>query len=328
MELGLLAFLVALLGTGAFVHAARSWGIGQHIRDYGPEIHAEKAGTPTMGGGVILIVLTVAAMGTWLWRGRPSPQEVLLLGATLGFGGIGLADDLIGFFKKRSLGLPIRWKLLLQLVLGFALLWGLRLAGAPTVMKVPFAESWVELPALPYGILAIFALLGTANALNLTDGLDGLATGTTLIILLPFLRFLQGTPELLGMAVIFGGALLGFLWFNAYPARVFLGDVGSLALGGFIATLALLSGTALILPLLGGLLVVEALSVVLQVVSFRRFGVRIFKVSPLHHHFEHAEGVDYRFLLPNREWPEPGITIRFWIAAAAFALLGWWAFIS
>lgn len=325
MEWGLIAFSATLGGTWGFIRAARRWGIGKHIRDWGPQIHARKAGTPTMGGIVILIAFTLGLLSVWLWQGRPTWRAWLLWAAVLGFGGIGLTDDLIGFFKKRSLGLPIRWKLLLQLGLGFALVSGLRLAGVPAAMKVPFVEVWIGIPSLPYAVLAILVLLGTVNAMNLADGLDGLATGTSLIILLPYLWLLRGEPELMGMAVILGGALLAFLWFNAYPAQIFLGDVGSLALGGFIGMLALLTGTALILPLLGGVLVIEALSVILQVISFRLFGMRIFKVSPLHHHFEPAEGVDYRFLLPNREWPEPGITIRFWIAAAGFALLGWWA---
>ncbi|MFQ6090938.1 MAG: phospho-N-acetylmuramoyl-pentapeptide-transferase, partial [Candidatus Bipolaricaulia bacterium] len=276
-------------------------------------------------GIVILVTLVGIALWTWLRLGRPSPGALLLLGATLGCGGLGLADDLIGLVRKRSLGLPIRGKLLVQLGLGLALFFGLRLAHLPTTVLVPFADRQLELPLLPYALLVVFTLVGTVNAMNLTDGLDGLAAGVTLIMLLPFLWWLRGNPELLGMIIILGGALLGFLWFNSYPAQVFLGDTGSMALGGFVAMLALLSGTALVLPLLGGVLVIEALSVILQVASFRWSGIRIFKVSPLHHHFEHAEGVNYRFLLPNREWPEPGITVRFWIAAAVFALLGWWA---
>jgi phospho-N-acetylmuramoyl-pentapeptide-transferase len=300
-------------------------GIGQHIRDFGPEIHAKKEGTPTMGGIVILVTFALIALAAWLRLGQLSPRALLLLGATLGCGGIGLADDLIGLVRRRSLGLLIRWKLLLQLALGLALFLGLRLAHVPGAVIVPFTDIRLELAPLPYALLVIFTLLGTVNAMNLTDGLDGLAVGVTLIMLLPFLWWLRGEPELLGIAIISIGILLGFLWFNFYPARVFLGDTGSMALGGFIAMLALLSGAALVLPLLGGVLVIEALSVILQVASFRWFGIRIFKVSPFHHHFERAEGVDYKFLLPNREWPEPGITVRFWIAAALFALLGWWA---
>jgi len=323
--LGLISSLVSLGLTWGFVRAARRFGWGQHIRDFGPEIHAEKEGTPTMGGGVILAALALIALAAWLRLGWPSPRALLLLGATLGSGLIGLADDLIGLRKKRALGLLIRWKLLLQLGLALALFWGEQLAHVPAAVIVPFTDIRLELAPLPYALLVVFTLLGTVNAMNLTDGLDGLATGTSLIVLLPFLWWLRGDPELMGPVMIFAGALLGFLWFNFYPARVFLGDTGSHALGGFLAMLALLSGTALVLPLLGGVLVIEALSVILQVVSFRWFGIRIFKVSPLHHHFERAEGVDYKFLLPNRELPEPQITVRFWIAAAVFALLGWWA---
>lgn len=330
LELGLLAFLLSLLGTWMFVRVARRLGLGKHIREYGPEIHAKKEGTPTMGGIVILITFVLVMLAVWLRQGLPAPEALLLLLATLGFGGIGLADDLIGLCRGRSLGLLIRYKLLLQVALAAALLWGLRLAGLPGAMKVPFVSLWLELPLWPAALLTIAVMLGTTNAMNLTDGLDGLATGVTLIMLLPFIFLLQGQgePELWGAALIFSGALLGFLWFNCYPARVFLGDTGSMALGGFLAMLSLLSGTALILPLLGGVLVAEALSVMLQVTSYKFFHMRIFKVSPLHHHFERAKGIDYRFLVPNRELEEPQITVRFWIAAAGCALLGLWAYLA
>ena len=330
LELGLLAFLLSLLGTWTFVRVARRLGLGKHIREYGPEIHAKKEGTPTMGGIVILITFVLVMLAVWLRQGLPAPEALLLLLATLGFGGIGLADDLIGLCRGRSLGLLIRYKLLLQVALAAALLWGLRLAGLPGAMKVPFVSLWLELPLWPAALLTIAVMLGTTNAMNLTDGLDGLATGVTLIMLLPFIFLLQGQgePELWGAALIFSGALLGFLWFNCYPARVFLGDTGSMALGGFLAMLSLLSGTALILPLLGGVLVAEALSVMLQVTSYKFFHMRIFKVSPLHHHFERAKGIDYRFLVPNRELEEPQITVRFWIAAAGCALLGLWAYLA
>jgi len=327
------ASLLSLFGTQAFIRFARRLGLRKHIREYGPEIHARKEGTPTMGGLVILITFTITLVPTWAWLSKPLPMRAwLLLGITLGSGLIGLADDLIGLFKHRdrSLGLPIRYKLLLQSLLALGFLLSLRLAGPSMIsvsvsVKVPFARAWIELPLWAHGLLTVLTLVGTTNAMNLTDGLDGLATGVTLIMLLPFLWLLREEPDLWGAAVILTGVLLGFLWFNFYPARVFLGDTGSMALGGFIAMLALLSGTALVLPLLGGVLVIEALSVILQVTSYKLFGIRIFKVSPLHHHFERAEGVDYKFLLANRELPEPGITVRFWIVAGAFALLGWWA---
>lgn len=333
LGLGLAAFSLSLLGVWAFGRAARRLGIGKHIRDYGPEIHMKKEGTPTMGGLVILITLALALLSAWAWlEETTSPRAWLLLGATLGYGLIGLVDDLLGLAKRRSLGLPIRYKLLLEvlLALGFFFIFGFGLkAGLPEVaMKVPFAKLWLELPLWAHGLLTVFVLVGTTNAMNLTDGLDGLATGVTLIMLLPFFWLLQGQPELLGATITFSGALLGFLWFNCYPARIFLGDTGSLAIGGFLGMLSLLSGTAFILPLLGGVLVAEALSVMLQVASYKLFRVRIFKVSPLHHHFERAKGVDYRFLLPNRELEEPQITVRFWLAAGALALLGLWAWLA
>ncbi|MGQ9602050.1 MAG: phospho-N-acetylmuramoyl-pentapeptide-transferase [Candidatus Bipolaricaulia bacterium] len=332
LMLGLGAFLLSLLGTGAFVRLARRLGLRKHIREYGPEIHAKKEGTPTLGGLVILIAFTTALLLAWAWpRGGLPIRAWPLLWAPLGYGLIGLADDLLGLAKRRSLGLPIRYKLLLELLLAVGLFFGPKAAGLEAVaMKVPFVPLWLELPLWAQGLLTVFVLVGTTNALNLTDGLDGLATGVTLIMLLPFLFLLQGQgePELWGAALIFSGALLGFLWSNCYPARVFLGDTGSLALGGFLGMLSLLSGTALILPLLGGVLVAEALSVMLQVTSYKLFHVRIFKVSPLHHHFERAKGINYRFLLPNRELEEPQITVRFWIVAGALALLGLWAWLA
>jgi phospho-N-acetylmuramoyl-pentapeptide-transferase len=328
LALGLGAFFLSLIGTGLFLRVARHLGLGKHIREYGPEIHAKKEGTPTMGGLVILIAFTAFSLLAWLRGGPPSLRGWLLLGATLSYGSIGLVDDLIGLCKRRSLGLPIRYKLLLQSLLALGLFLGLKAAGLPMLVKVPFARTWLELPLWAHGFLTIFVLVGTTNAMNLTDGLDGLATGVTVIMLLPFLWLLQGELELWGAAIIFAGALLGFLWFNAYPAQLFLGDTGSMALGGFLGMLSLLSGTALILPLLGGVLVAEALSVMLQVTSYRLFHVRIFKVSPLHHHFERAKGVDYRFLLPNRELEEPQITVRFWIASGLLALLGLWAWLA
>ncbi|MCR4404944.1 MAG: phospho-N-acetylmuramoyl-pentapeptide-transferase [Candidatus Acetothermia bacterium] len=330
LELGLLAFLLSLVGSWAFLRVARRLRLGKHIREYGPEIHAKKEGTPTMGGLVVLLVFAATLLVAWSWEGIPSPRLLLLLGATLGYGGIGLLDDLLALARRRSLGLLIRYKLLLQLALAGTLFWALRLAGIPAEAKVPFAQLWLEMPLWLHGLLAILVLVCTTNAMNLTDGLDGLATGVTVIVLLPFLWVLRGEPalDLWGAIVIFSGALGGFLWFNCYPARVFLGDTGSLALGGFLGMLALLSGASLVLPLLGGVLVAEALSVMLQVASYRLFKIRIFKVSPLHHHFERAKGVDYRFLLPNRELEEPQITVRFWLASGIFALLGLWAWLA
>ena len=324
---GLGAFLLALIGGGAFARLARSRGWGQHIREWGPKIHAGKEGTPTMGGLVILVSFTAMMALLWLLRREwPSPQELLLLIGTLSFGGIGLLDDLLSLRGGCSQGLPIRYKLLLEFALSGLLIWALWQAqvqaGELLKVKVPFMEGWLELPPPAWAALALFVLVGTANAMNLTDGLDGLAAGTTLVILGAYLWLLPRQEGLFPSTLILGLSLLGFLWHNCHPAGIFLGDVGSLALGGFVALLALLSGTALILPLLGGLLVIETLSVILQIMSYRLFKVRIFKVSPLHHHFERAEGIDYEFLLPNRELPEPKITLRLWIVAAILALLG------
>lgn len=292
-------------------------GFGQQIREYGPKIHDHKRGTPTAGG---IAILTALAFTPFLIRS----EGLILLFATFGFGLVGLADDLIKFFKRRSLGLRARYKILLSLLVGvvFLLLIHSFSLNLPS-FKVPFAST-LELPWWICSFLVILVLISTVNAINLTDGLDGLACGTVIIILVVYsiITYIQGKTELLGLIIVLGGILLGFLWFNFYPAGIFLGDSGSFALGGFIGALALLTGTGFILPIIAFVAVIEVLSVIIQVISFKLFGIRVFKVSPLHHHFERAEGIDYKFILSSTEWPEPTITIRFWIVSAIFGLIG------
>jgi len=223
--------------------------------------------------------------------------------------------------------LKVRYKLLLSLFLSLAFFLWLN-SYALEGIRIPFTHSAVSLPWGPYLFLVLLVLISTVNAMNLTDGLDGLAAGTTIIVLITYsaIVYLQGKIELLNLIIIFGMILLGFLWFNFYPARLFLGDTGSFALGGFVGALAILTGTELILPIIAIVPVMEALSIIIQVISFKFFGIRVFKVSPLHHHFEKAKGINYPFLLPTVEWPEPTITIRFWIVSAIFGLIGLWAY--
>jgi len=320
----LIGFAVTCLGISQYIVWMRWRRLGQYIRDYGPDIHQKKAGTPTMGGLVILCAFLPLAL---IWGGlaRALDAKVLfLLGTTLGFGLIGLIDDLLKFLKRRSLGLKVRYKLLLQFVVALPLTLVVTQFMPNRSVAIPFSTINLSLDPVIMVIFLVIILIAVTNALNLTDGLDGLATGTTLIMLLPYLAILGLAHEttLQGMTLLFASVLLGFLWFNAYPARVFLGDSGAFALGGLIAGLAILTDTELFLLLIALIPLLEAFSVILQLAHYRYRRVRIFKVAPLHHHFEHAVGVDYPFLLPNVEWPEPGVTVRFWIIAAVGALLG------
>ncbi|MFA7467127.1 MAG: phospho-N-acetylmuramoyl-pentapeptide-transferase [Desulfotomaculaceae bacterium] len=320
-----LAFAVALVVTLAMgpltIPLLRRLKFGQSIRDDGPSRHLSKAGTPTMGG-VMFLVGTVAAVLFAAWGNR---DALVVLGVTIGFGLIGLLDDFVKVALKRSLGLRAREKLLGQVLLA-ALLGAL----APTVlergtaMAVPFAafvvgES-VFLDPGPwlYIFFIIVVTVGVANAVNLTDGLDGLASGVTVAAAAAFIPIglLVGRPGVsLAMAALVGGCL-GFLFYNRYPARIFMGDTGSLALGGALGAAAVLTGSELALPLIGGVFVLETLSVILQVFSFQVFGRRIFRMSPLHHHFELVG------------WSETKVVITFWLAAIGFAILGLIGFVT
>jgi len=314
------AFLGALAATQLFIMVMRRAGFGQPIREYGPIIHEHKRGTPTMGGVVILIVFLAVLLSYQLSRGPLGAERLTVIGITVGFGLIGLIDDVIKFLRQHSRGLPARYKLLLQLFISLGALLALEASGSLEVaLKVPLAPiEWEVSRPLLY-LIVILALLGTVNAWNLTDGLDGLACGITFIVVVAYAMI---APELQGLIGIFGAVLLGFLWFNVHPARVFLGDTGSMALGGFVAAISVLTGTVFFLVLFAIVPVLEALSVIMQVFSFKVFGRRIFKISPLHHHFERAEGIDYTYFLPSVELPEWVITLMFWGLTVLFAAVG------
>lgn len=319
-------FFGALIFTHFFILAMRWARSGQPIREYGPKIHEHKRGTPTMGGAIILIVFLSVLLVYQLLEGALSVRELLLVGATLGFGLIGLLDDVIKFLQQHSQGLLARYKVLLQLLVAAGFLTALNASGLlDSTIKVPFSPVEWEVSQTLLSLLIMLVFVGAVNAVNLTDGLDGLAVGVTLVLLTAYGVITSGTllsGDLFGLIVIFGAVLLGFLWFNVHPARIFLGDTGSFALGGFVAALSVFTRTELILLVLAFVPVVEALSVIVQVTSFRIFKRRIFKVSPLHHHFERAEGVTYEYLLPNVEWPEWAITLLFWGVSALFAVIG------
>jgi phospho-N-acetylmuramoyl-pentapeptide-transferase len=299
--------------------------IGQYIRDDGPQSHLQKAGTPTMGG--ILIVFAIV-LSTLLWTNLTHFYVWIVLLVTIGFGLIGFVDDYRMLIKKRSKGLSARAKFLLQIVL--ALLAGVLLFYHPdfnTRVTMPFFKNISPDLGWGYILFAAVVIVGASNAVNLTDGLDGLAIGPVIIAAVTYMIFayvaghmkianylqitaVPGSGEIAIFCGALAGAGLGFLWFNAYPAQIFMGDVGSLALGGALGTVAVITKQEILLVLVGGLFVIEALSVIFQVGFFKLTnGGRIFKMAPLHHHFE------------LKGWPEPKVIVRFWIIAIALALI-------
>jgi phospho-N-acetylmuramoyl-pentapeptide-transferase len=283
---------------------------GQEVRSDGPRSHLKKQGTATMGGLLIIGGTGVASLliGGYTW------DNLLLVGIMVGCGLLGFADDFVKIVLKRSLGVKARTKLLALVLLGLVLGWAVLALHPDTAVLIPYTGLRVSLGAGFY-VLAVFILVASTNAVNLTDGLDGLASGLVLIAAVAFVLFAWMTGQY--ASAIFAGALgggcLGFLRFNHYPARVFMGDTGSLAMGGALATLALLTHTELLLLILGGVFVLETLSVIIQVVSFKLTGKRVFRMSPLHHHFELSG------------WPETRVVHWFWALGLCCAVLSIWA---
>jgi len=323
----LTALLVSLLLGPGLIARLRQAQIGQSIREEGPKSHQVKSGTPTMGG---LLIIIAAAIPTLLWADLRNPFVWIAVGATVSFGAIGFADDYLKISHRRNLGLSARTKLALQVVvallLGGVLLWLAEVKLFTTTLTLPFLKHITPDLAWAFPVFVVLVLAGASNAVNLTDGLDGLAIGSLLVAWTTFtiLTYAAGNAivaEYLGIANVKGvgeltvfcgavmGASLGFLWFNCHPAEVFMGDVGSMAMGGALGTIAVLIKQEILLVLVGGLFVLEAVSVILQVTSFKLRGKRIFRMSPLHHHFELGG------------WSETKVVIRFWIMAIIFALL-------
>lgn len=304
--------VLAVLAGPRFIAWLRRRQIGQTIRDDGPEHHADKAGTPTMGGVLILVAATVP----YLFLSNLTPPSLFVFVLTIGSGAIGLWDDLTKVSKRRSLGLNARTKMMLQLLLVLAVGWvAIRWALTDTNVAVPLLDREVALGGV-YFLLIFFVIAGAANAVNFTDGLDGLAAGTVATCLLAYtgITFLQGEPDLAILSLSLTGACIGFLWYNSHPAEVFMGDTGSLALGAALAGLAVVSQTELLLVLIGGVFVLEMLSVIIQVISFRVFRRRVFLMAPIHHHFE------------LKNWSETKIIVRFWIVSAILAGSGFTVF--
>ncbi len=337
------ALLIALFIGPYVIQKLREFQIGQYIREEGPKSHQKKSGTPTMGGVLIVIAIVLP---TVLWADPANPFVWIAVFSTLAFGAIGFADDYIKVVMKRNLGLTARaklfWQGLVAACVAVALAVLTQFKVFSTELTVPFIKSWHPnliwhwpatvpmlgfLVFLPFIAFIIFVLLGSSNAVNLTDGLDGLAIGCTIIaaaaltaityvtshvVYADYLE-IQRLPQVAELTIFCGsmvGASIGFLWYNAHPAEVFMGDVGSLALGGAIGTVAVIIREELLLPFIGGIFIIEALSVVLQVGSYKlRNKKRIFKMAPLHHHFEQLG------------WHESKVIVRFWILALVFALL-------
>jgi phospho-N-acetylmuramoyl-pentapeptide-transferase len=320
----LTALLLAFVIGPTLIRLLEDRQIGQTIREDPPERHRAKAGTPTMGG---VLILGALVLSTLLWSEWTNPYVWLVVGVTVGFGSIGFVDDYQKAIRKNPGGLRARTKLLLQtLVAAAASIAIYHLPGFDAELSVPLFKEFHPAIGMAYVPLAMLVLIGASNAVNLTDGLDGLAIGPVLItaaviglfayvaghsVIADYLeiKYVPGAGTLAMFCAAMVGAGLGFLWFNTYPASVFMGDTGALALGGALGAIAVVIRQELVLAIAGGVFVLEAVSVILQVASFKLTGRRIFEMAPLHHHYE------------LKGWPEPQIIVRFWIVSIILGLI-------
>jgi phospho-N-acetylmuramoyl-pentapeptide-transferase len=306
---GTASLLICIFLSPKFISFLRVREFGQHIREEGPEGHHEKAGTPTMGGVIIFAAISIPflMLSDYDWR------SVGVYGAAVACALLGFADDWAKISNRRSLGLNARAKLFGQIAVALGLWYvATKQAGLSETLRLRSIDATIDLGVF-YPLFIYLVVAGTTNAVNLTDGLDGLAAGCAAIVVLAYIgiTFLtRGQSDLSLLAACVVGACVGFLWFNAFPATIFMGDTGSLGLGGAIAGLAVMTKTEELLILLGGIFVVEALSVLIQVFSFQTFRKRVFRMAPIHHHFEILG------------WSETKIILRFWILAAVFAATG------
>jgi phospho-N-acetylmuramoyl-pentapeptide-transferase len=307
------ALLICIFLSPKFITFLRTREFGQVIREEGPEGHHAKAGTPTMGGIIIFLAISIPflILSDYDWR------AVGVYGAAMLCALLGFADDYMKLVHRRSLGLRGRWKMGVTILVSIGLWWvATQKAGLDETLRLRVVDYQIDLSTLgglPYLALIYFVVAGTTNAVNLTDGLDGLAAGCAAIVLLAYIGITFITTGFHDLAVLSGclvGACVGFLWFNAFPATVFMGDTGSLGLGGAIAGMAVMTKTEVLLLLTGAIFVAEALSVLIQVFSFQTFRKRVFLMAPIHHHFE------------LMAWSETKIILRFWIVAAICAASG------
>ncbi|WP_334030122.1 phospho-N-acetylmuramoyl-pentapeptide-transferase [Alteromonas sp. P256] len=323
----LTALLIAILIGPKMIRYLQNMQIGQTVRDDGPQSHLSKSGTPTMGGLLILAAIVISGL---LWADLSNRYVLVTLTVVVAYGIIGFVDDYRKVIRKDSKGLIARWKYFWQSVIALGVafyLYSSATLSAETSLLVPFFKEVFPQLGIFFIIITYFAIVGTSNAVNLTDGLDGLAIVPTILVAGAFAVFayvtgnanfaaylniphIPLTSELVIVCTAMVGAGLGFLWFNTYPAQVFMGDVGSLALGGTLGVLAVLVRQELVLIIMGGVFVVETLSVILQVGSYKLRGQRIFRMAPIHHHYE------------LKGWPEPRVIVRFWIISIILVLVG------
>lgn len=326
--LGVLTSLaISLLIGPLMIRKLNHYQIGQSVRDDGPESHLSKSGTPTMGGALILVSIGIS---TLLWSDLSNKYVWVVMAVTFVFGAVGWVDDYRKVIEKNSRGLPARWKYFWQSIGGLGagiFLYMTSSVAAETQLFIPFFKEVAIPMGAFYIVLTYFVIVGSSNAVNLTDGLDGLAimpsvmVGTALGIIaylaghISFAEYLQiayipGSGELVVFCAALAGAGLGFLWFNTYPAQVFMGDVGALALGAALGVIAVITRHEIVFFIMGGVFVMETVSVILQVASFKLTGKRLFKMAPIHHHFE------------LKGWPEPRVIVRFWIITVMLVLFG------
>jgi len=323
----LTALFIALYFGPKLIRYLQKMQIGQTVRDDGPESHLSKSGTPTMGGLLILASIVISVL---LWADLSNLYVWVVLFVVVSFGIIGFVDDYRKVVRKDANGLIARWKYFWQTVIGLATaLFLYYIAQDPneTALLIPFVKDVLPQLGIFYVVMTYFVIVGTSNAVNLTDGLDGLAIVPTIMVAGAFALFAYVTghvnfsaylhiphialaSELVIVCTAIVGAGLGFLWFNTYPAQVFMGDVGSLALGAALGVIAVLVRQELVLFIMGGVFVIETLSVILQVGSYKMRGQRIFRMAPIHHHYE------------LKGWPEPRVIVRFWIISLMLVLIG------
>ncbi len=307
---GMATMLLCIFLGPKFIEYLRLREFGQQIREEGPEEHHEKAGTPTMGG---LLIFTAVAIPYLVLSDRDT-QSLAVFGVAVGCAAIGFIDDYLKITRRRSLGLSARYKLLMQLALALGLWYVARhTVGLDSSLELRISHASLDIPDAVYPLMIFLVIAGSSNAVNLTDGLDGLAAGCCAIVLLAYtaITFITtGQHSLSLLSACLVGGCIGFLWFNAFPASIFMGDTGSLGLGGAIGALAVMTQTEILLIITGGIFVIEALSVALQVATFKMFRRRVLLMAPVHHHFE------------LMAWSETKIMLRFWIIAAVCSGIG------
>ncbi|MEK5270374.1 phospho-N-acetylmuramoyl-pentapeptide-transferase [Aeribacillus sp. FSL K6-8394] len=307
----LMGFLISVLLSPIFIPFLRRLKFGQSIRDEGPKSHQKKSGTPTMGGVMIILSIIITTIVMTNKFSEPGIETFLLLFVTIGYGLLGFLDDMIKVVLKRNLGLTSKQKLIGQIIVAVIFYFVLNQFEFSTEIRLPGTELSFDLGWL-YPVLILFMLVGGSNAVNLTDGLDGLLSGSAAIAFGAFavLAWNNSQYDIAIFSVAVVGSVLGFLVFNAHPAKVFMGDTGSLALGGAIVAVAILTKLEILLIVIGGVFVIETLSVIIQVISFKMTGKRVFKMSPLHHHYE------------LNGWSEWKVVVTFWAMGLLFAILG------